>query len=189
LQFKVPQNIDLEDKIVGPLTLVQFLYLLGGGLIVYILFQSIGTKSTGIFVILALPISIVSLGMAFVKIQDQPLSHFIKAGIYYYTHPKTRFWRKVGFRSTVLIEPPKKVRSEVYVQPKKIEKSDLEKLAHTLDTGPLGKQEQQNFGRITNNFEKLIQQGMGEQKTQAPRQGQGQGGQVGNMGQPPTAGK
>jgi len=179
MQFKVPQNIDMEDKIVGPLTLIQFLYLLGGGLIVYILFQSLGSN-IALFVILALPIGIVSVGLAFIKIQDQPLSHFIKAGIYYFSNPKVRFWKKEGFAPSILINPPKSVQKEGYVAPKKVEKSDLEKLAHVLDTGPLQGPEKQNFGRITTSFEKIIQQGLNQQKTTR------QGGQVGTMGQDQT---
>ena len=176
MQFKVPQNIDMEDKIVGPLTLIQFLYLLGGGLIVYILFQTV-TSSRVLFIILALPIAVLSVGMAFVKIQDQPLSHFVKAGIYYFTNPKVRFWKKEGFAPSILIDPPKSIKKEGFVAPKQIEKSDLEKLAHVLDTGPLQGPEKQNFGSITSRFEKIIQQGLNQQKTTR------QGGQVGIMGQ------
>lgn len=176
MQFKVPQNIDMEDKIVGPLTLVQFIYLLGGGLIVYILFQTV-TSSKALFVILALPIAILSVGLAFIKIQDQPLSHFIKAGLYYFTNPKVRFWKKEGFTSSILVNPPKSTQKEGFVPPKQVEKSDLEKLAHVLDTGPLQAQEKRNFGSITSSFEKIIQQGLNQQKTTR------QGGQVGIMGQ------
>ena len=169
MQFKVPQNIDMEDKIVGPLTLIQFLYLLGGGLLVYIIFQSLGSN-TALFIILSFPIAIVSVGMAFVKIQDQPLSHFMKAGIYYFTHPKVRFWKKEGITKSILVNPPKSLQKEGFVPPKQVEKSDLEKLAHVLDTGPLQAPERKNFGKITNNFEKIIQQGLNQQRNnQAPR--------------------
>lgn len=153
----------MEDKIVGPLTLIQFLYLLGGGLIVYILFQAL-TNNLTLFVILAVPISLVALGMAFVKIQDQPLSHFIKAGIYYLNNPKVRFWQKEGQRESVLVDPPKSVQKEGFVPPKQVQKSDLEKLAHVLDTGPLHGQEKQNFGKTTTGFEKIISDGLAQQK-------------------------
>ena len=56
MQFQVPQGIDMEDKIVGPLTLIQFLYLLVGGVIDYLLFLNL--KGNFIFWILALPITI-----------------------------------------------------------------------------------------------------------------------------------
>ena len=170
MQFKVPQNIDLEDKIVGPLTLVQFLYVLGGGLIDYILFQSIAPKSMAVFLILAIPIALIAAGMAFVKIQDQPLSHFIKAGIYYYTHPKARFWKKVGVTESVLVAPPKTVVKEGFVPHKKIVKSDLEKLANVLDTGPLNVNERQNFGRVTTGYEQIIQQGLSQQNNRQVNQ-------------------
>lgn len=183
MQFKVPQNIDMEDKIVGPLTLIQFLYLLGGGLLVYILYQALGTKHMGIFLVLGLPIGIVSLAMAFLKIQDQPLMHFIKASIYYYTHPKTRIWQKQIQPPSVLVDAPvKKAQSDEAINRKHVEKSDLEKLAYVLDTKPMDVSEQKNFGKITTGFETLIQQGINQQHAK------NQGGKIGTMGQQtPTA--
>ena len=38
MQFQVPQFIDVENKIIGPLSLRQFLYLAGAGLISFMLF-------------------------------------------------------------------------------------------------------------------------------------------------------
>lgn len=132
MQFQVPQNIDMEDKIIGPLTLIQFLYLLAGGVIVYLLFLSF--KSSFIFWLLGLPLALVSLALAFLKIQDQPLSYFIKAGLIYLSRPKIRLWQRQGMTIHLVQAPVKKV---VFVKPvvkRKIEKSELEKLAYTLDT-------------------------------------------------------
>ena len=36
MRYKVPQNIDMEDRIVGPLTMVQFVIVMIGGMIVYV---------------------------------------------------------------------------------------------------------------------------------------------------------
>ena len=95
MQFQVPQNIDLEDKIVGPLTLIQFLYVLAGGLINYLLLIFIGMKI--IFWILAIPIGLFALALAFLKIQDQPLSSFVKAGLIYFSRPRMRYWQRGNF--------------------------------------------------------------------------------------------
>lgn len=94
MQFKVPQNIDMEDRIIGPLTLTQFFYLLFGGLIIYILFTNLAPTSAFLFWILALPLGLFSFAMAFVKIQDQPFPAFIMAGIKFLTQPRSRIWQR-----------------------------------------------------------------------------------------------
>ena len=38
MRFQVPQFIEIESKIFGPLTLKQFIYLIGGGGIIFILY-------------------------------------------------------------------------------------------------------------------------------------------------------
>jgi len=132
MQFQVPQNIDLEDKIVGPLTLIQFLYLLAGGVIDYLVFLSF--KTSFIFWILGLPVTIVALALAFLKIQDQSLSYFIKAGLSYLSRPKIRLWQRQGLAINIVQAPVQKVVATRPVAKRKIEKSELEKLAYALDT-------------------------------------------------------
>ena len=132
MQFQVPQNIDLEDKIVGPLTLIQFLYVLAGGLINYLLLIFIGMKI--IFWILAIPIGLFALALAFLKIQDQPLSSFVKAGLIYFSRPRMRYWQRKGYLLEVILAKPKKVAPKVILPKRKIEKSELEKLSQMLDT-------------------------------------------------------
>lgn len=94
MQFKVPQNIDMEDKIIGPLTLTQFFYLLFGGLILYILFTNLITTSAFLFWLLALPIGLLTFAMAFVKVQDRPFPTFIAAGIKFMVQPRARIWQR-----------------------------------------------------------------------------------------------
>jgi len=133
MQFQVPQNIDMEDKIVGPLTLIQFLYVLAGGIVDYLLFLSLGPSF--IFWLIGLPIAAVSLGLAFLKIQDQPLGYFVKAGLSYLSRPKMRLWKREGIGQKIIIEPiRKKVDTNVIPTKKRIDKSELEKLASSLDT-------------------------------------------------------
>jgi len=156
MQFKVPQNIDMEDKIVGSLTMIQFAYVLAGGLIDYILFQTISETSMALFLILAIPIGIIALGLAFLKIQDQPLSHFISAGISYLSNPKIRLWQRHGQMPSVFIDPPKPEKIAPITVKKDLEKSELDKLAYILDTQQPQAREKNNFGKITANFEKIL---------------------------------
>ncbi|KKQ72050.1 MAG: hypothetical protein US94_C0047G0005 [Berkelbacteria bacterium GW2011_GWB1_38_5] len=132
MQFQVPQGIDMEDKIVGPLTLIQFLYLLVGGVIDYLLFLNL--KGNFIFWILALPITIFALALAFLKIQDQPVSYFVRAGLSYLSRPKIRIWQRQGFNPSIIKIVQKKATTVKAIPKRRIEKSELEKLAYTLDT-------------------------------------------------------
>jgi len=133
MQFKVPQNIDLEDKIVGPLTLIQFLYVISGGILIYLLYLSIG--GTFFFWVLSVPIATIALALAFLKIQDQPLSHFIKAGLMYLSRPKIRIWQRHGENYSAIKAAPKEKKGPTILPKKRIEKSELEKIAQILDTG------------------------------------------------------
>lgn len=156
MQFKVPQNIDLEDRIVGPLTLIQFLYLIGGGLLVYVLYQAIGLSSLAAFLILAIPLAALALSLAFLKIQDRPLSHFILAGLTFLGRPKLRLWQRTGEEYAVFTEPPAVKKEATNIEKKSLGKSELEMLAQTLDTQPLNDKESRGFGQATKILEKIL---------------------------------
>lgn len=132
MQYKVPQNIDLEDKIVGPLTLIQFLYVIGGGVIVYLLYMYL--KSSLLFWVIGIPVALVALALAFLKIQDQPLSHFMKAGLVFLSRPRKRLWLRHGVMTPVVYAAPKKKNVTVVTPKRRIEKSELDQLAEMLDT-------------------------------------------------------
>ncbi len=89
-QFQVPQFITVEDRIIGPLTLKQFFYLLGAGSI-----GLIGWFWLNIFffVFFALPIAGLLAAMAFVKINGRPLPIIIMNAISYYLQPRLYLWR------------------------------------------------------------------------------------------------
>lgn len=132
MQFKVPQNIDLQDKVIGPMTMIQFLYVLGGGVIDYLLFMTIGPGI--VFYILAIPIALLALALAFLKIQEQPLSHFITAGLVFYNRPKKRTWLRGGTSIATVRELPQTKKKVVVPIKRAVSKSELEKLAYMLDT-------------------------------------------------------
>ena len=75
MQYKVPQKIDLEDKIIGPLTLKQFIYLLGGGMIDYMIL-SVTQSSFGGWVLIIL-VSLIALAFAFVQVEEQPFFYLV----------------------------------------------------------------------------------------------------------------
>jgi hypothetical protein len=134
VQFKVPQNIDMADRIVGPLTLVQFLYLLCGGIVVYFLFSTIAPINSTLFFVIGAPVTLFTLALAFLKIQDQPFPKFVGAFFIFLFRPKMRVWFKEGIDPKLTITPDK-VENKPDVGHKNIKRSELDRLALALDTG------------------------------------------------------
>ncbi len=134
MQFRVPQNIDLEDKLIGPLTLVQFLYLLVGGMTDYVLLQTVFPVYPIVFVVIALPVAVLACSFAFLKINDLPFPKFIKATILFLFSDKKRVWHKsTSLDDQIkLIEPKKKIEKKMLKT--QIEKSEIEQMAQVLDT-------------------------------------------------------
>jgi len=143
MQYKVPQKIDLEDKIIGPLTLKQFLYLLGGGIIIYLILSTY-PKSIWVYLVIFL-LALLSIAFAFVKIQEQDLAFVLFSIIKYLLRPRQRFWNKeVHIKKFVEIKKTKTEEKPEFVpkNPEKI-KSRLEALSEIIDTHGWGKKQYQ----------------------------------------------
>ncbi|MBI2592888.1 MAG: PrgI family protein [Candidatus Colwellbacteria bacterium] len=85
MQFQVPQFIETEDKIVGPLTLKQFFYVAGFSALSFALFFRLD-----LFVWLLVSAIIIAAGvaLAFVQVNGRPLSVFLVASLSYFWQPK-----------------------------------------------------------------------------------------------------
>ena len=91
MRFEVPQFIEVEDKIVGPLTWKQFIYLAGGiGILVLFYF----TLPTIFFAILGLPLAALAGFLAFHRINNRPFSAFLESFVTYMRKGKLYLWRK-----------------------------------------------------------------------------------------------
>src|SRR3989338_4721011 len=90
-QFVVPQFIDVEDKIIGPVTVRQFLILLVAGLIIFIAYR---LADFTLFVIMLALIGGLSLVVAFVKINGQTFHYFLLNIIQTTKKPSRRLWYK-----------------------------------------------------------------------------------------------
>ncbi len=92
MQFRVPQFIDMEDKIVGPLTLKQFGYILGAGGFSFLIWTFIPIKIIAIILIIA--ISSLFLALAFVKINNRPFADMLESAFAYYTGSRVYTWKQ-----------------------------------------------------------------------------------------------
>jgi len=92
VRFQLPQFIETETKLVGPLTLKQFLWTAGGATIVFLLFQTTGGGF--IFFATGIPIVVIFLALAFLKIEGMPLINYIAYLLSYLLNPKRYIFMK-----------------------------------------------------------------------------------------------
>jgi PrgI family protein len=91
MQFEVPQFIEIEDKIFGPLSWRQFLYLGGGIGGAAAIFLTLGLV---VFVLIGLPLAILAAALAFYPVNNRPFSYFLEALVNYLKGNKLYLWRR-----------------------------------------------------------------------------------------------
>lgn len=130
MQFQVPQFIEIEDKIFGPLTLKQFLYLAGGVGATIALYIYIPIKIVAIIIIL--PFLAFSIALAFYKINGKPFIDVVQAYFYYILGDKLYLWKKAEKKPiSQLADQVQKAKSLVSVP--KMSGSKLKDLTWSLD--------------------------------------------------------
>lgn len=92
MRFQVPQFIEVEDKIFGPLTLKQFIYLTGGAglsFVVYTILDSLALSVIPIVVIM-----VISSALSFYKINNKPFINVAESAFKYLIGGKLYIWKK-----------------------------------------------------------------------------------------------
>ena len=90
MQFQVPQFIETEDKVIGPLSIRQFIYVgVGAGAcaILYFMF------ATWLWAIFSIVIMASAVAIAFVKIDGRPFTNVILSAFSFYWKPQTYLWQ------------------------------------------------------------------------------------------------
>ena len=130
MQFQVPQFIEIEDKIFGPLTLKQFLYLAGGGGAAIALYIYIPYKI--IAIILIIPMVAFALALTFYKINNKPFIDIVQSYFYYTIGSKLYLWKKAEKKPvSQLVDQIQKAKSLISVP--KMSESKLKDLTWSLD--------------------------------------------------------
>lgn len=128
MRYQVPQFIDVEDRIFGPLTIKQFVYLAGGGGLSFVLWRLFPLF---ISLIIIAPVIILSVGLAFYKVNNRPLLTTLEYAVNYLFGKKLYLW-KTGKEVPRKINPQTKKESESIFVPK-LSESKLKDLAWSLD--------------------------------------------------------
>ena len=133
-QFVVPQFIDVEDKIFGPITVRQFIIILVTGGLVFLFFKIF---DFALFILTGLPMLGFGFVLAFVKINGQPFHFFLLNFVQTFRRPKLKVWNKElsdgdlrGIIKAPVAKPP-------ILPPKKapLESSRLTELSLIVNTG------------------------------------------------------
>lgn len=91
MRFQVPQFIDIEDKIFGPFTFKQFIYLAGGAAGAYAVYRTLPLL---LAVFIMLPILGLAAALTFYKINNKPFIEVLQAWFIYTFKGKLFIWKQ-----------------------------------------------------------------------------------------------
>ncbi len=135
--YKVIQDVEAEDKLLGPLSLKGFIYAMIAGTCAFINFKLllIGTPLKWLFILMfAMPMILFGV-LASPLGRDQPTEVWLLSRIRYFLKPRRRIWDQEGLSELVTVTVPKKEELHLTKDLSQTEvQSRLKALATTLDT-------------------------------------------------------
>jgi len=126
----VPQYIDVEDKIVGPLTWKSLgWFFLGGSFLVFawVLLDKM------LFFIVTIPIVLFTLALSFYKPHGVPMVEFVGYGFTYLFRPKVYTWKR-DTEQTHRKNKKERVKINISSSKKQVTIDDITAIAQTLDS-------------------------------------------------------
>ncbi len=140
-QFTVPQFIDVEDKILGPITIRQFLILLVGCIVIFISYRY---GDLGTFVLVLAVVGILSLLFAFVKVNGQTFHYFLLNILQTTRKPSLRTWHKsyLNKELDILRKQDSDIKITEVVARKPVQRQHIRDLSLVVNTGGYYKAEE-----------------------------------------------
>ena len=130
MQFQVPQFIDIEDKVIGPLTVKQFLYILVASVIGFILFKLVNFF---VFIVLLIPIAAITIAFGFLKIHNRPFAELVKNFFGFLKKPDYYIWKKPKIIDPIEEKKIPKLIKKQAPKKKKISKKRLQEINWRID--------------------------------------------------------
>jgi hypothetical protein len=136
MNFQVPQFIEIEDKIFGPLTFKQFLYVVGGVGLAFIFYVYLPIYLSIVPIALIIGLSLL---LAFFKYNERPFIQLVESAFYYFLANKLYIWKKEGKRQPTVVASNSLNQSEEQLKMKspKLSNSRLKDLSWSLDVKDL----------------------------------------------------
>ena len=135
MEYQVPQFIEVEDKIFGPLTIKQFIYLAGGAGIITILVLSLPLVFA---IILGAPVAALSAALSFYKINGKPFIEILESGLVYFLGGRLYLWKK----EKEPVAPKVEAVTPTQLPKAPLSRRKLEELAWSLDVRDTGQNPQ-----------------------------------------------
>ena len=128
--FNIPQFIDIEDKIVGPLTAKQLGWLGIAGVLLLIFWSTL-VFSTFI------PVAFITVGIfgafAFYRPYNQTLLSFLMSGVNYFIKPKIFVWKRYYDNIKITHAAPQKPKEEIIIRKKVLNADKIKELTDRLN--------------------------------------------------------
>ncbi len=130
MRYQVPQFIEFESQIIGPLTIKQFIYLLGGAGGTYIFYKTFGIFPGIIFIVILWGLA---GSLAFVKINNKDFIDILAAAFSYMIKSKLYIWEKKDKPITKEVEKTEDTDITNSIMAPSLSQSKLKDLAWSLD--------------------------------------------------------
>lgn len=127
--FQVPQFIDIEDKIIGPLSLRQFIILVGTAAVVFLSFKLL---QFWLWILVGGVFGTLGMALAFLKINGQNFSRVSVNFLKYMINPRLYVWQRSGEKKVLLKQQTKIIKKEESFK-KRLSGDELEEIAKKLD--------------------------------------------------------
>jgi len=134
MRFKVPQFLEIEDKIFGPFTFKEFVYLAGGAGICFMLYRLLGIWIGGIPIII---IASFSIALTFYRPNNKPFINLLESIFMYSFQNKLYIWKRRTEKTTPGNKEAQKQTYQVQ-SGVRLNNSKLRDLAWSLDVLDLG---------------------------------------------------
>lgn len=125
MEYQVPQFIEVEDKVFGPFTLKQFIYVAGGiglGVIMFLYLPFL------LFILLGIPVVAFTGALAFYKVNNKNFVEIIEAAFHFYSKDQLYLWKKEKKQAAAPVIAPEAPREKL-----RLSEGKLKDLAWSLD--------------------------------------------------------
>ncbi len=141
MQYKIPQNVGIEDKIVGPLTLRQIIILsvgIGMSYMLFLILNKVYELNVVEYVVIAIP-ALAAAAAALLKINHLSFPMFLILFLEYHIKPKKRAWDHRAIAPLIAPDIDSKKESEKTAEEAPSKKAiNLRQLSLVLDSGGFG---------------------------------------------------
>lgn len=110
--YKVPQDVEAEDKLIGPFSFRQFIYLIIVAIsigVLFLLFSKAPPFIGFVMLIVLLPVIVTFGALALPLRKDQPMETYLLAVLRFYLKPRMRLWDADGSMAMIEITAPKSI--------------------------------------------------------------------------------